>query len=380
MAKIIIAGDLVVKGRLTNLFNEGKYSQVFNTVRRVVETVNYSIVNMEAPIVENYMSPILKSGPCLGTNETVINAIKYIGFDCVTLANNHFRDYGDEGVKNTLLKCKENNIETLGGGINHSNSQEVLYKNIYGKRICFLNFCENEFSIATDHRGGSAPLNLIQNYYKISEAKKNADYVVVIMHGGHEYYQLPSPRMVDTYRYFVDVGADVVLNHHQHCYSGYEIHNGKPIFYGLGNFCFDWDGKRNCHWNEGFMVILNFEKDINFECIPYIQCDEEPSIKLLDNKQINYFKQSITKLNNIISDKVALNKEYEDFISKMSSNYILNLTPYVNRYLLALCRRKLLPSFLTKKKIIKILNLFTCESHRDIIIRVLNERKQEYEK
>lgn len=43
--------------------------------------------------------------------------------------------------------------------------------------------------------------------------------------------------MQEIYRFFVDIGADAVINHHQHCYSGYEVYKEKPIFYGLGNFC-----------------------------------------------------------------------------------------------------------------------------------------------
>lgn len=49
-----------------------------------------------------------------------------------------------------------------------------------------------------------------------------------------------------------------MVNHHQHCFSGYEIYNNKYIFYGLGNFCFDNPVKRNSIWNEGYMLSLNF--------------------------------------------------------------------------------------------------------------------------
>ena len=83
------------------------------------------------------------------------------------------------------------------------------------------------------------PLLPIQQFYKIQEAKENADYVLVIVHGGIEHYQLPTSRMIETYRFFIDAGADAVVNHHQHCYSGYERYKSKPIIYGLGNLLFD---------------------------------------------------------------------------------------------------------------------------------------------
>ena len=52
----------------------------------------------------------------------------------------------------------------------------------------------------------------------------------------------------------MDIGADVVVNCHQHCFSGCEIYNGKHIFYGLGNFFFDWPERRNGMWNKGYML------------------------------------------------------------------------------------------------------------------------------
>ena len=52
----------------------------------------------------------------------------------------------------------------------------------------------------------------------------------LILHGGIEHYQLPSPRMKKWYRHIIDLGASAIVNHHQHCFSGYELYNGKPIF------------------------------------------------------------------------------------------------------------------------------------------------------
>lgn len=114
-------------------------------------------------------------------------------------------------------------------------------------------------------------MNLVHQYFAIKEAREKADSVVVIMHGGHETYQLPTPQMQQTYRFFVDIGADAVVNHHQHCYSGYEVYKNKPIFYGLGNFCFEPLGNVRPTWYEGYMVNLHFNADveIKFDLIPY---------------------------------------------------------------------------------------------------------------
>nr|WP_276519555.1 CapA family protein [Bradyrhizobium elkanii] len=45
----------------------------------------------------------------------------------------------------------------------------------------------------------------------------------------------------------IDVGADMVFGHHPHVVQAGEIYQGKPIFYSLGNFAFDWDVMRGRH-------------------------------------------------------------------------------------------------------------------------------------
>ncbi len=123
-----------------------------------------------------------------------------------------------------------------------------MYITVDNNKLAFINVCENEFTIATENRGGCNPLNPIKQYYDIKEVKQNADYVFIIVHGGHEYCQQPSIRMKKTYRFFIDAGADMVLNHHQHCFCEYEIYKSKPIFYGLGNYCFGEGLDRPITW------------------------------------------------------------------------------------------------------------------------------------
>lgn len=281
------------------------------------------------------------------------------------MANNHFYDFGDIGVKDTIDTLKEYQIDYFGGGININEAKKTLYKEIKGKKIAFINFCEREWSIATETTGGSAPLNPVQNYYQIKEAKENADYVIVIVHGGREHYQLPLPRMKETYQFFIDSGADVVVNHHQHCYSGYEIYNGKPIFYGLGNFCFDsMNGKRNKLWEEGFILKLLINDKIDFELIPYIQCGEKPNVEILDDRL--EFNNKINELNQIIDNVNLLESNFLNQVQKERAEYFSYLEPIRNRYILALQRRKLFPSFIKNNYKLLLSNLIRCESHRDI--------------
>ena len=368
---ILIAGDFCPRDRVAHLFEKGDFASVLGDVKGVISEADYSIVNFECPVTKGGEKPIEKLGPNLQCSEKGMEAVKWAGFDCVTLANNHFYDFGDEGVVNTIEVCKKYGIDTVGGGINIAEASKTFYKKIGNETLAVINCCEHEFSIATDKTGGSNPLNPIQQYYAIKEAKTKAKYVLVIVHGGHEHWQLPSPRMVETYRFFIDAGADAMVNHHQHCYSGYEVYNGKPIFYGLGNFCFDKLDHRDDFWNDGYMLMLHLGDNIGFEIIPYRQCSEKPKVVLRGNEA---FDSKIEELNAFITDKKRLKGETEKYYSTSATQYGNIFEPIRNRYYMALKYRGWLPSLISNKKKIQAKNYIYCEAHRDKLIWWLNHK------
>ena len=379
--RIIVAGDFVPRNRVAKYIEENKGDVIFRNLVPEINDADYAIVNFECPVVN---SPTEKSidkfGPTLKCSSKAVEAIKGAGFKCLTLANNHFRDFGDIGVKDTLTACESNGLDYVGGGEDLQHSSRTLYLTIAHLKVALINACEHEFSIATVERGGSNPLNPIQQFYAIKEAREKSDFIIVIIHGGHETYQLPSPRMQETYRFFVEAGADVVINHHQHCYSGYEVYKNKPIFYGLGNFCFEALGKVKPTWFEGYMVELSINTQIagnnsvpvDFRLIPYIQCKSNACIEKMNEMELKDFYGKIQLLNEIISDSTKLKEEHDSWMDK-STNYVLStFSPWQNRYLKGLCARGYLPKFLGKMKRLMIINQIQCESHFDRALRALD--------
>lgn len=376
--KILIAGDFVPQNRVATLFSKGKFEQVLCQVKNFTANVDYSIVNLEAPIVvSKECSPIEKSGPCLKTDLKAIDALKYVGFNAVTLANNHTRDYGDWGISDTLFQLSKSDLDTVGAGLDQQDANTTLYKTIdctkKNEVVAFVNCCEHEFSIAGIAKAGANSINPIKQYYAIREAKAKSDHLIVIVHGGIEHYNLPTPRMQELYRFFIDCGADAVVNHHQHCYSGYEIYNNKPIFYGLGNFCFDWELNNSKLWTEGYMVLLDISDKVRFELIPYKQGGTSPAIEIMKGSDKLSFYSSIEHLNAVIADYQQLEDKYNHFLNQTDRLYKNVISPYSNRIFCALYIRNLVPSFISKKKWHSIYNKIQCESHRERLIHMIKK-------
>ncbi|WP_181779489.1 CapA family protein [Pseudonocardia pini] len=205
-----------------------------------------------------------------------------IGFDVMTLANNHMIDGGYAGLDDTMELLHGQGIQTTGAGANLDQATTAAIVERDGRRIAFLGFCA-EFPMgyeAKEGRPGIAPLR-IETVYRnplpgfwqpgldpevltiplesdverihaaVARAREQADHVVVAFHWGsntaaREVFVPDSRTHTKTYRdavqayeleiarATVDRGADAVVCHHQASLRGMEMHGGRPIFYGLG--------------------------------------------------------------------------------------------------------------------------------------------------
>lgn len=366
---VVLAGDFFPNNRAVEPVLRQKESIFTSSIRKIISEADFSLLNFESPIIDGTeFKPIDKSGPSLKSTKESGAYIKSLGFDMVALANNHTSDYGIEGLRNTINVFKSLNIMTIGAGNNIEEASKIEYK----KDLAVINCCENEFGIATATTAGANPLNPISQYYKIIEAKKKAKYIIVFVHGGMEHFQYPSIRMKETYRFFIDVGADAVINTHQHCFSGYEVYKSKPIFYGLGNFFFDSFDKyeKSTIWNYGYMVKLQIQQNIEFKLIPYIQCAEEPIVRLLKSTEEEVFIKEIQHINQIIGDDSELTKINKKWKDNNTNIYRFLSRPY-NKIFFISWIKNIIPLYFNKKSKEILLNCIRCESHRERFVDYL---------
>lgn len=367
--KILIAGDYCPIGKQ----NIG----CFESVRSHFEECDLRILNFECAYRKEKSKKIKKEGVALGCSDEEFDQIRNLPIDLITLANNHVMDYGDDGLKLLIQRANEVGIQTVGAGVKPSEvSRPYVFGNNNGN-VAIVNCCESEFSVSDSYKPGANAADPVMVYNQIQLAKKKTNAVIVIMHGGHEYYQLPSPRIQNVCRFFIDAGACAVIGHHPHCYSGMEQYNNGLIFYSLGNFYFPNNKQNHSAWNEGFLVKLSIDdaKHVvsNFEAIPYIQCDETNTVRAVEGEERTCFFKEFERLTNIIADEILVQSYFEDFVVSMKRKALSRLLPYSNHYLIALYKRGLFPSFLNSRAVVARLNALQCESHRDIIIRILKK-------
>ena len=364
--KILFTGDFCPHGRIEDLALNGRFDEVFNDFIKEFRNNDLNVVDLECPLTES-KDGRPKTGPHQKAHPQTISLLGHANIGLACMANNHIMDYGHPGAEQTLEVLKTAGIHTVGIGRDNKESRTAFSLSAKGRRIAILNFADNEFLTAPGSNIQCNPIHPIHNYEDIVKAKKENDFVILCVHGGNEFYNLPSPRIKELYRHYIDIGADAIVSHHTHAYSGYEVYNGKPIFYGLGNFIYDWPGQVNSSWNRGYVVRLKISDKIDFEVIPIEQCNNKAGVYYLDEAGKEAFFQRIDELNAIIADDELLEKEFIKYCEKVLPMYDAFVEPYFGKTITSLRKRGLFPRLMGRKKRLFLLNISRCESHKEVL-------------
>jgi len=235
--KALLLGDLSPTAVSDELFKNNDIKTLYNDTQAMHKDCDVCFVNLECAITESE-NAIKKFGPNLKANLNTAKVLKELGVTHCGLSNNHIFDFGVEGALDTLKALDEAGLEYTGFGKDYEDSRRDLIIEKNGEKIAIIAVCEHEYSYALEDRMGSRPFDEFETLEDIREAKKNADRVIVIYHGGKEHCRFPSPRLVRAFRAMARAGADVVLGQHSHCIGCYEYYEGCHLLYGQGNYHF----------------------------------------------------------------------------------------------------------------------------------------------
>lgn len=376
MISLLFCGDFAPVERFEKLtIKKGAF--IFGDLLKEINQVDISFINLEAPSCRTN-SPIIKSGPVLKVSPKCLKSLSDSGFDVVGIANNHILDHGELGLLETIEACKKHDLNYVGAGNNMSDAQKPLILERKNSRIAIIAVTEHEFSIASELTAGAAPLDPIDNTYQIKSALNDSDLVFVTIHGGNEHFPYPRPGLRKICKYFIDLGVDGIIYHHQHIPGAYEFYNGKPIVYSLGNIIFD-RSKPMQGWCEGYGVRIDFDEQnkklISFNILPYHQSTKIGGVKLLKDKEKDIFIEKIDKYNSILKDQIKFQKEWTKFCAKKEHPVLISSFLPNSRFFAIIAKFLPINKILIPNKTISIkLNLFRCESHLELLQSIL-ERK-----
>ena len=317
--KTLIFGDTSPSKSSKESFRRKETDILFTDVRDYMRDSDFTFVNLECALTE-CTDAIKKFGPALSAPKETAEILKELGVNLCGLSNNHTFDLGVKGIKDTMAALDAAGLDYTGWGSDYEDSRKnyVLEKN--GERIVYITVCEHEYSYALENRMGARPYDEYDTMDDIREAKKNADRVIVIYHGGKEHCRYPLPRLMRLCRAMARAGADVVLCQHSHCIGCYEEYLGCHILYGQGNFHFLWDSP-----HEGWFTSLAVSYDTKSDEIEFTPVRALPDgITLAKGDDAKEIMAAFEKRNADLKSGEWKNG-WHAFCESMKENYIKNI-------------------------------------------------------
>ena len=109
------------------------------------------------------------------------------------------------------------------------------------------------------------------------------------------------------------MGADAVIGGHTHCPQPYELYNGKPIVYSMGNFLFQNVNRPNPSdsWYYGYITVLDVSNTIKLQIIPYKFDKAATKITVFQDEDKEKMTKYIDNLCKILKDKEKLSNYFK---------------------------------------------------------------------
>ena len=324
---------------------------------------HFSVINLEAPLCDEGLPTPSPSGSGLRGSPAVASYLKTLGVDALGLANNHIRDFGDEGVLQTIQNLSRVGLSSFGAGANHEQASKPLEARLGNLSVGFLAVAEKELNLARPNRPGAARFVPEQNVLEIQKLKEQFDFLVVYVHAGHEFTTVPSPRIRPAYQAFVEAGADAVIGHHPHVVQGIEKYGDGLIAYSLGNLVFDSDYVSAYKTTEiGFLLKLEIGKHRieQAEVIPY-RLEPDFFVAPLHGESFQEFRAHFEGLSQMLGDESKYQSEWEKNVRfRWETEYRRILTDFSKHF----TERKN-PDFPRRAR-----NLFTCPTHVEMLEKI----------
>ncbi len=251
--------------------NQRGFDWPFSGVIDLFSTDDLTLINLEGVFTEHNQAQeksfTFRAPPVFADILTVSS------IEAVNLANNHSRDFGQQGYDDTKAALDERSIAYCGPG-------ETTVTEIKGIKIALL--------------GVTYPLletKMSALCKRIGEYRAQGDIALIIVsfHWGYEMEYKQRNEQVKAAHRAIDSGADAVVGTHPHVLQGMEMYKEKPVFYSLANFSFGGNGMPKDR--DTAVVQLEYALEdgvprlIRLEVIPYL-ISEAPIGKVQDYRPI----------------------------------------------------------------------------------------------
>ena len=245
-----------------------KFDHMYENLAETIRNADLSFINQESPIAGDEFA--YSSYPMFNTPSQMGDTLVNLGFDIISIANNHMLDKYEKGYMNHINFWSDKPVTLVGGYKDEAdyNTIRVIEKNGISIAMLAYTYGTNGMSLPSDSKMVVPFIKDSEITRQIAMAKEKADLVFVSIHWGDENSFSPNSEQRRLAQLMADNGVDVILGHHSHTIQPIEWldrpDGGKTLVaYSLSNFMSAQEYPRNMLAG---MLTFNIEQIDDTEC------------------------------------------------------------------------------------------------------------------
>jgi poly-gamma-glutamate synthesis protein (capsule biosynthesis protein) len=321
---LIMVGDALIHKSVYNDAYVGNnvydFKKMFEDIKPIIKEYDLAFYNQESIIGGKDLG--ISGYPLFNAPDEIGDAMLDMGFNIVSLANNHTLDKKEEGIRYSLNYWKNKDVMTAGS---YGSEEDRVKDNIKTKNN--ISYSLLAYTVRTNGLKVPTGKDYLVNVYDkekvradIERIRDKVDVLIVSMHWGSEYTNTPTYEEKEIAEYLSSLGVDIVIGHHPHVVQPIDYINKTLVIYSLGNFVSAQDTTNKL---TGLMASLNIEKIVDKDDITINIKDVKGTLIYTYYKNWRNFKViPYSKLNNSLLSNYQSNYETYSNIVKQYRNEI----------------------------------------------------------
>ena len=315
---LVMVGDCLIHGAVYMDARTGSntydFSGMIEEVKPLIEKYDLKYYNQETIIGGKNLG--VSHYPRFNSPDEIGDNMVSLGFNLVSLANNHALDKGEEAILYSNNYWKNKNVITAGTYSSEEDRDDIKIYEQNGIKYAFLAYTTTTNGLSTE-----SGKEYLVNVYSDAQAKEDiekikdkADVIIVSMHWGEEYVFDPTESQKEIAKYLSSLGVNLIIGSHPHVIQPVDYIDDTLVIYSLGNFL---SGQRPMGIDKIIGLMVGLDIVVKEDKVTFENIDKSLLYTYSTTYDTDYKVYPFSRLNdNILNGYKELEMEYMAIVNK----------------------------------------------------------------